>query len=87
MKPLLIDGGIFTDKRGIIRYANEFTLTNIIRFYTIEHGDVNTVRAWQGHQFETKYFFPIKGKFIISWVKIDNFENPSDNLKAEYHFL
>ncbi|MHA1251653.1 MAG: hypothetical protein ACTSRP_16800, partial [Candidatus Helarchaeota archaeon] len=66
----------------MVRYANDFTLPNIKRFYTIENNDTKIVRAWQGHPTETKYFFPIKGKFVVAWVKIDDFKNPSKDLSA-----
>ena len=83
-KPALIKGGIFFDERGSIRFVNDFGFEGIKRFYFIKHQDTSVIRAWQGHQFEKKYFFPISGSFVVAWVKIDNFENPSQNLKAEY---
>lgn len=86
-KPNIITGSIFKDNRGIIRHTNEFKLQNVCRFYTIEHLDIKTVRAWQGHQLETKYFVPIKGIFVVAWVEIDDFKNPSKNLNAEYKIL
>jgi len=87
LKPKLIEGNSYSDNRGIISFANDFKLPNISRFYTIEHLSIDIIRAWQGHEIETKYFFPLKGKFVIAYVKIDNFDNPSDNLMAEYKIL
>lgn len=87
MKPNVINGNIFEDQRGIIRHINDFKLKNICRFYTIEHLDTKSIRAWQGHQVETKYFVPIKGSFVVAWVKIDHFKNPSSQLKADYKIL
>jgi dTDP-4-dehydrorhamnose 3,5-epimerase-like enzyme len=86
-KPEVITGGRFQDERGIINYANDFKLDSICRFYTINHLDTQTVRAWQGHPTENKYFFVLQGKFVVAWVEIDNFENPSDNLKAQFKIL
>ena len=85
--PTIIKGGTFTDERGSMRFVNAFTFPDVKRFYFIKHPDTSVVRAWQGHQFEKKYFYPITGSFIIAWVKIDNFENPSENLIPEYHLL
>jgi len=85
--PKIIEGGIFSDERGTIRFANEFTLHRVKRFYVIEHKDTYSIRAWQGHRLEIKYFFPIRGSFVIAWVKIDDFENPDENLKAEFTIL
>lgn len=87
LMPKFIIGGSYSDNRGIINFANDFTLDNIKRYYTIEHKNTNIVRAWQGHEIESKYFFVLRGIFVIAWVKIDDFEDPSDNLKAEFKIL
>ncbi len=86
-KPNYIIGDRFSDERGVINYTNNFKLPNIKRFYTIEHTSVRIVRAWQGHEIETKYFFPLKGIFVVAWVKIDNFDKPSDNLVAKHRII
>ena len=86
-QPKIINGGIFSDKRGYMRFVNDFNLKDIKRFYTIKHSDTYVVRAWQGHQFEKKYFYPISGSFVVAWVKIDDFKNPSNNLVSDYHIL
>jgi dTDP-4-dehydrorhamnose 3,5-epimerase len=86
-KPKIIKGGKFNDERGLIRFVNDFHFKDIKRFYLIKHPDTNVVRAWQSHQFESKYFYPVSGRFVVAWVKIDNFENPSKNLISEYHQL
>ena len=86
-EPTIIKGGIFSDERGTMRFVNDFRFSDVKRFYFIRHPDTSIVRAWQGHQFEKKYFYPISGSFVIAWVKIDDFENPSDNLIPEYHIL
>ncbi len=85
--PQVIKGGFFEDNRGIMRFVNDFHCEGIKRFYFIKHPDISFVRAWQGHQFEKKYFYPISGSFVIAWVKIDNFDNPSINLTPDYHIL
>lgn len=86
-KPLIIKGGLFTDNRGSMRFVNDFHFKEVKRFYFIKHPDITVVRAWQGHQIERKYFYPISGSFVVAWVKIDDFEKPSKYLKAEYHIL
>lgn len=86
-KPSIIKGGNFADQRGIMRFVNDFSFNDIKRFYFIKHPDIEVVRAWQGHQFEKKYFYPISGSFIVAWVKIDDFNNPSRDLIPEYHIL
>ena len=79
-EPRLIEGGLHTDHRGEVRYFNDFNLQGIKRFYTIKHKDASTIRAWQGHKYETKYFYCLNGEFMINLVKIDDWENPSLDL-------
>ena len=86
-KPEIIKGGLFNDQRGTMRFVNDFRLEDVKRFYLIKHPDTSVVRAWQGHQFEKKYFYPVSGSFVVAWVKMDDFENPSDHLIPEYHIL
>lgn len=86
-EPQLITGGNFADNRGKIRFVNDFRFEDVKRFYFIKHLDTSVVRAWQGHQFEKKYFYPISGKFAIAWIRIDDFNNPSADLTPEVHIL
>lgn len=87
MQPYLITGGTHSDHRGRHRFVNDFDLKDIRRFYTIIHPDISVIRAWQGHEIESKWFFPLKGSFVLAWVKIDNFDSPSANLTADYKIL
>lgn len=86
-KPTILKGGIFSDPRGSMRFVNDFCFGDVKRFYFIKHQDTSVIRAWQGHQFEKKYFYPISGSFVVAWVKIDDFKSPSDKLIPEYHIL
>ncbi|MDD2565103.1 MAG: dTDP-4-dehydrorhamnose 3,5-epimerase family protein [Salinivirgaceae bacterium] len=79
----IIDGGSFIDNRGRIRFANEFDMKSIRRFYTIDIPDTSIIRAWQGHKKETKYFFVQRGSFLVGVVQIDNWESPSEKLMVE----
>jgi len=83
----IIQGNIHTDYRGTIRFVNDFNLTGIKRFYTITHPDIETIRAWQGHKLETKYFYVTKGSFVVNWIKPDNWERPSKNIVIKAHIL
>jgi len=78
-----IEGNSYSDHRGIIRFVNDFNFAGIKRFYTIMHNDTETIRAWQGHKLETKYFYVAKGSFLISIIKIDNWELPSKNIEIQ----
>ena len=83
----LIKGNIHQDHRGIVSFVNDFHFEKVKRFYTITHPDTSTIRAWQGHKLETKYFYITKGSFLINWIKIDNWEHPSKDLKINTHIL
>ncbi len=83
----LIKGNIHIDQRGIVRFVNDFHFENVKRFYTITHPNTSTIRAWQGHKLETKYFYVTKGSFLINWIKIDNWQQPSKDLETNTHTL
>lgn len=86
-KPHKINGGIYKDNRGSLKYVNDFSLDKAKRFYTISQSPNSEPRAWQGHKEETKYFYCLKGSFVINLVKIDNWESPNINLDAEPFLL
>ncbi|MES2417263.1 MAG: sugar epimerase [Bacteroidota bacterium] len=61
-------------------------MTPIKRFYSITHPDTITCRGWRGHQIEQRWFKVLDGEFLISLVKIDNWDFPTkettfDNFK------
>lgn len=85
--PTLIQGNFHTDERGTVSFINDFDMSCIKRMYTIKHHSTNTIRAWQAHKIEAKYFKCIAGSFSISAIKIDNFEKPSNKLKQEKFLL
>ena len=84
---MLIKGNTYSDKRGRLRFVNDFTFEGVKRFYVITHPDINVIRAWQGHKEETKYFFVVKGIFIINWIYIDNWQQPSKRLDINSKML
>lgn len=83
MKPILIEGGTHSDTRGKVTYINDFKFVGIERFYVISNSEEHPIRAWQGHKLDCKNFFCIQGSFKVSYVKIDNWESPSLDLKVE----
>lgn len=88
IKPVtLIEGGRFEDLRGILSFVNDFDFKDVKRFYTILHKSSEPIRAWQGHIKEEKYFYVVRGSFCLAWVAVDDWENPSKDLKAEYKIL
>ena len=60
-----IKGDSHTDTRGKLDFINDFDLSKVKRFYKTTHFDTETIRAWQVHQKETKWFHCIKGSFEV----------------------
>lgn len=87
MEPRIIQGGRFLDHRGSISYVNDFSFSNIERFYIISNSSENPIRAWQGHKLDTKNFYCLSGSFNIHIIKIDDWEKPSKDLTIETVFV
>ena len=83
----VIDGEIFRDQRGQISSLNAFRFPGVERFYFIHHPDTSVIRGWHAHQHEKKWFYCVKGAFTVALVEIDNWENPSTDLKAQKYHL
>ena len=79
----IIEGARFEDHRGSISFVNDFKFEGIERFYIISNSDENPIRAWQGHKLDNKNFYCLAGSFKVGYVAIDNWENPSLDLKVE----
>jgi dTDP-4-dehydrorhamnose 3,5-epimerase-like enzyme len=76
----IIQGTLFSDDRGSLSFINDFSLKSIVRFYEITPKDTTIIRAWQAHKKESKWFYCTQGSFMVNLIKLDSFENPSDNL-------
>lgn len=83
----VVEGEVFSDARGVITSLNSFHFEGVKRVYFIHHPDVSVVRGWHGHQNERKWFYCVKGKFDVAVVKVDDWENPSPDLKPEVFHL
>ena len=82
----LILGNRYADARGQLFYNNHFDASQVKRIYIIENNSTDFVRGWQGHQTEQRWFSAIQGKFKIELIQIDNWKQPSKNLKV-YSFV
>ena len=80
--PYIIKGRNYTDGRGQLEFFNEFDMSPIKRIYFTTHFDIKVIRAWQGHIIESRWFCCVNGGFNVKLVEIDNWENPSDDLKV-----
>lgn len=80
--PYTIKGGNYIDERGRLEFYNDFDMSQIKRVYFTTHFDTEVIRAWQGHTIESRWFCSVKGSFQVKLIEIDNWKNPSDELKV-----
>lgn len=70
----IIEGSSFQDKRGLIRFINDFDLENVRRMYLIKP-ELNVIRAWQGHKKESKWFYVLSGSFQVQTINMLDLNN------------
>lgn len=85
--PALINGVSHTDSRGTLLGFNQLDLKATKRMYIVENRDTSLIRAWQAHKLEQKWFFVFSGSFKMVLVKMDNFENPGNDLPYSEYIL
>ena len=85
--PRLIKGGKASDTRGTVGFVNDFDFEKVKRFYIVSNKKNNYFRGWHGHKKEAKYVFVVQGKAKIGAVKVDNWKNPSKDLKVHAYIL
>lgn len=68
-EPLIIEGDMFRDERGMVSFVNDFDMSRVVRMYKIECCP-GVIRAWQGHRIETKWFFVARGSFLVKTMNI-----------------
>lgn len=73
-KTTIINGGIAIDDRGSLRFVNDFSFSDVKRFYQVENHDINFIRAWHGHRFEGKYVYVAKGTALVGAVNLETEE-------------
>lgn len=78
-----IKGGIAKDHRGQIRFVNDFDMSAVKRFYVITNKDTVLIRGWRAHRIEQRWFYVVRGGFVMDVVRIDNWGNPSRDLPVE----
>lgn len=74
MKPELMNGGIAVDDRGMVRFVNDFSFTDVKRFYQVSNHKRDYIRAWHGHNHEQKYVYVAKGTALVGAVNMQTEE-------------
>jgi len=83
----LIQGASFRDERGDLNFFNTFDMSDIVRMYEISPSETSTIRGWQGHKKEKKWFYCNSGSFIVNLVQVDDFDAPSKTIRPEQFVL
>jgi len=82
-----IHGANFSDERGGLNFFNDFDMSEIVRMYEIMPSDTTTLRGWQSHKKEKKWFYCNAGSFVLNLVKVDDFDTPSNSIRPERFLL
>ncbi len=70
--PNPIHGETYLDERGKVKFFNSFDMKEIVRFYEIAPSSTQTVRAWQAHLEEKKWFYCTAGTFVVNLKRIND---------------
>ena len=75
--PRLIRLEEFSDERGSVHHYGTTELDCVKRVYFISPSMSAGFRGWHGHKFESKTFRCIRGSFMVSSVKVLDWEKPA----------
>ena len=81
-EPVYFEKGFAEDHRGSLEFYNDLKLNYFKRFYIVSNPKKGTVRAWHGHKIESKLVKVLKGEFVVSTIKIDDWDSPSKDIQA-----
>ena len=82
-----IQGAIFEDDRGEIKFFNTMDMGAIVRFYEIVPSSPDIIRAWQGHRQERKWFYCHTGSFVIHVAPLLEDGTPNTGLEVKRFVL
>ncbi len=85
--PHLTDGALAVDDRGTLAFVNDFDFEVVKRFYVVRNHQRGFVRAWHGHQYETKYVTAVSGTAVVCCVEIDDWKQPSADASVQRFVL
>ncbi|MCK4553850.1 dTDP-4-dehydrorhamnose 3,5-epimerase family protein [Candidatus Parcubacteria bacterium] len=72
--PHIVSGNQAFDKRGVVRFVNDFDFKNVKRFYQVENYRRGFIRAWHGHRTEDKYVYVARGAALVGAVNLETEE-------------
>ena len=65
-----IPGDLAVDDRGALSFCNDFDMQKIKRFYQVRNHRSGFIRAWHGHQYESKYLYVTEGTVLVGAVRV-----------------
>jgi dTDP-4-dehydrorhamnose 3,5-epimerase-like enzyme len=68
----IIDGSVFADDRGKLRFINDFNFSDVKRFYQVENHRQGFIRAWHAHRNEGKYVYVASGSALVGVASLGN---------------
>jgi dTDP-4-dehydrorhamnose 3,5-epimerase len=80
-------GNAGIDDRGEVGFVNDFDFAGVKRFYTVRNYRQGFIRAWHGHEHESKYVTVVSGAALIGAVPVDNWKNPTKDLPVSRYVL
>jgi len=72
---MILEGNVITDDRGCVRFVNDFDFKNVKRFYQVENHRAGFIRAWHGHNNESKYVYVAKGSALVAAIPLQDMVN------------
>jgi dTDP-4-dehydrorhamnose 3,5-epimerase-like enzyme len=75
-QPRVLPGGLAVDDRGQITFVNDFSFSEIKRFYMVENFSTDVVRAFHGHLNEEKFVLVLCGSALVAAVNFGAPEKP-----------
>ena len=71
-EPRILECGVHSDERGIVRHVNPFKLRVADRFYMSSPARAHELRGWVGHRRGWKWFLASSGGFSIYVARVDD---------------
>jgi dTDP-4-dehydrorhamnose 3,5-epimerase len=69
-----LNGNLFVDDRGTVRFVNDFDFQEVKRFYHVSNHRRDFIRAWHGHKKEGKYVYVVNGSALVGIVNMETEE-------------
>jgi dTDP-4-dehydrorhamnose 3,5-epimerase len=87
MQPEVFCGKRHTDQRGELDFFNSLDMAPVMRMYRIKPANTLVIRAWQGHALEHKWFYCLKGAFVVNLIPLSEIITTPSSVVPEIYTL